>query len=100
MNIGSSLSFLYVVSLGLFFYPEQWGSMCLWNVSKHLPDCVATHHTRQYSSRSLPRELQISHTKKILSCVRGSMTNNNGFWIGLLDLLTPSFTITLNYNQL
>jgi hypothetical protein len=23
MNIGSSLSFLYVVSLGLFFYPEQ-----------------------------------------------------------------------------
>jgi hypothetical protein len=34
------------------------------------------------------------------------MTNNNGFWIGnrfwigWLDLLTPSFTITLTYNQL
>jgi hypothetical protein len=28
------------------------------------------------------------------------MTNNNGFWIGWLDLLTPSSTVTLNYNQL
>jgi hypothetical protein len=36
----------------------------------------------------------------ILSPVRGSMMNNNGFWIGWLDLLTPSCTITLNYNQL
>jgi hypothetical protein len=27
------------------------------------------------------------------------MTNNNGFWIGLLDLLTPSFTISRNHNQ-
>jgi hypothetical protein len=26
--------------------------------------------------------------------------NNNGFWIGWLDLLTPSFTISLNHNQL
>jgi hypothetical protein len=25
---------------------------------------------------------------KILSSFRGSVTNNNGFWIGLLDLLT------------
>jgi hypothetical protein len=30
----------------------------------------------------------------------GCMTSNNGFWIGWLDLLTPSFTITLNYNHL
>jgi hypothetical protein len=36
---------------------------------------------------------------KILSCVYGSMTNNNGFWIGWLDLLTASFTITHNHNQ-
>jgi hypothetical protein len=27
------------------------------------------------------------------------VTNNNGFWIGWFDLLTPSFTITLNHNQ-
>jgi hypothetical protein len=27
--------------------------------------------------------------KTILSCVRGSVTNNNGFWIGWLDLLEP-----------
>jgi hypothetical protein len=37
---------------------------------------------------------------KILSRVRGSVTDHNGFWIGWLDLLTPSFTITLNYNNL
>jgi hypothetical protein len=36
----------------------------------------------------------------ILSRVCGSMTNNNVFWIGWLDLLTPSFTISLNHNQL
>jgi hypothetical protein len=28
------------------------------------------------------------------------VTNNNGFWIGWLDLLTPSFTTSLNQNQL
>jgi hypothetical protein len=27
----------------------------------------------------------------VLSRVRGSVTNNNGFWIGWLDLLTPFF---------
>jgi hypothetical protein len=27
------------------------------------------------------------------------LDNNNGFWIGWLDLLTSSFTITPNYNQ-
>jgi hypothetical protein len=35
----------------------------------------------------------------ILSCVYGCLTNNNGIWIGRLDLLTP-FTISLNHNQL
>jgi hypothetical protein len=28
------------------------------------------------------------------------VTENNGFWVGWLDLLTPSFAVTLNYNQL
>jgi hypothetical protein len=28
------------------------------------------------------------------------MKNNNGFWIGWLDLLTPSIRISLNYNHL
>jgi hypothetical protein len=36
----------------------------------------------------------------MLSRVRGSVTNNNGFWIGWLDLLTSSCTIYINYNQL
>jgi hypothetical protein len=36
----------------------------------------------------------------ILSRVRCSVTNNNAFWIGWLDLLAPSITITLNYSQL
>jgi hypothetical protein len=36
----------------------------------------------------------------ILSHFYGSMTNNNGFWIGSLDLLTSSFTINLNRNKL
>jgi hypothetical protein len=36
----------------------------------------------------------------ILSRIRGSMTNNNGFWIWWLDLLTTSFTVSLNRDQL
>jgi hypothetical protein len=28
------------------------------------------------------------------------VTNNNGFWIAWWDLLTPSFTISLNHSQL
>jgi hypothetical protein len=34
-----------------------------------------------------------------MSRVRRSMTNNNGLWIGWLDLLTPSYTVTLSYNH-
>jgi hypothetical protein len=34
----------------------------------------------------------------VLSCVYGSMTNNNGLWIGCLDLLTPSCTVSLNHS--
>jgi hypothetical protein len=29
-----------------------------------------------------------------------SVTNNNRFWIGWLHLLTPSFTVSVNHNQL
>jgi hypothetical protein len=32
--------------------------------------------------------------------VRGSVTNNKEFWIRRLDSLTPSFTVSLNHNQL
>jgi hypothetical protein len=37
----------------------------------------------------------------ILSLVRDSATNNDGFWIGWLDLLTPSWSqsITITHNQ-
>jgi hypothetical protein len=35
----------------------------------------------------------------ILSSIRGSVTNNNGFWTGWLVLLTPSFTVSRNHNQ-
>jgi hypothetical protein len=36
----------------------------------------------------------------ILSCVYSCMTNNNRFWVGWLDLLTPSCTGSLIHNQL
>jgi hypothetical protein len=35
-----------------------------------------------------------------LSRVRGPVTHNNEFWIGRLDLLTPSFAASLKQNQL
>jgi hypothetical protein len=43
-----------------------------------------------------------THLIKILSRVRGSVTNNIGFWIGWLDLLAlllQSLLITINYNS-
>jgi hypothetical protein len=36
----------------------------------------------------------------ILSRAWGSVTNNNGFWMGWLDLLIYFFTVTFNHNQL
>jgi hypothetical protein len=36
----------------------------------------------------------------VMSRVYCSVTNNNGFWIGSLDLLTPSFLITINYSAI
>jgi hypothetical protein len=35
----------------------------------------------------------------MLSRVYGYVTNNNGFWIGWVVLLTASFTITSNHNH-
>jgi hypothetical protein len=40
----------------------------------------------------MPRFVQ---PNKVLSCVRGPVTDNNGFWIGWFDLLARSFIITL-----
>jgi hypothetical protein len=40
-----------------------------------------------YPAIILKNPVTTSH--KILSPVRGSVTNNNGFWIELLNLLTP-----------
>jgi hypothetical protein len=52
----------------------------------------------------VPCHLGIAHPEvpdRISSRVRDSVTNNNnGFWIGWLDLLTPSCTISLNYIRL
>lgn len=67
------------------------------------------------SQRCTPQVTPVSNTKSagfkmtllylllyahLPSNVYGSVTNGNGFRIGLLDLLTPSFTINLNRNQL
>jgi hypothetical protein len=38
--------------------------------------------------------------RTVLLCVYGSMTYIIGFWIGWLDLLTPSCTVSLNHNPL
>jgi hypothetical protein len=52
---------------------------------------------RLYGSQSRTGPIK---KRKILSRVFGSVTNNKGFWIGWLDLLTPSCIICLNHNQL
>jgi hypothetical protein len=46
----------------------------------------------------LTEVLWITFVANVLSRVWGSVTNNNGFWIGWLDLLTPSFSITTTHN--
>jgi hypothetical protein len=42
----------------------------------------------------------LCNSAKILSRGRDSVTNNYGFWSRWWDLLTPSYTISLNHNQL
>jgi hypothetical protein len=49
------------------------------------------------------KQAENTEASYILSCVRGSVTNNNRFWVGCWDLLTPlvqSLLITMNYNNL
>jgi hypothetical protein len=43
---------------------------------------------------------QPSMLSNIVLCVRSFLTNNDGFRIGRLDLLTPSFAVILNYDHL
>jgi hypothetical protein len=55
-------------------------------------------------SRTLKAPFSIAYISSptdllLLSWVYGSVTNNNGFWIGWFDLLTPSFIVILNHNQ-
>jgi hypothetical protein len=54
----------------------------------------------QFNQGKIKKNNIFLYTSIILSCVRGSVTNNDGFWIGWFDLLTISFTITCNHNQL
>jgi hypothetical protein len=74
---------------------------------RRVSGCALTDHVR---SATIQNALQIYALEKIiqdintsgmiiLSRVYGSVTNNNGFWIGWLNLMTPSCTIPLNHNQ-
>jgi hypothetical protein len=48
-------------------------------------------------SSSSSRRMVWRALKCILSRIYGCVSNNNGFWIGWLDLLTASFTISHNH---
>jgi hypothetical protein len=65
------------------------------NQTRDLPACSTVPQPT-----TLMRAHRLIHKQYILSRVYGSVTNNNGFWIGWLDLLPPSCTISLNHNQL
>jgi hypothetical protein len=56
-------------------------------------------HVCSLQSNNSISSIHLTPDNKI-SRVRVSVTNNNEFWIGWLHLLMPSFTVTLNYNQL
>jgi hypothetical protein len=58
---------------------------------------IATAGSSQFKTKTVIRKER--NTRAILSLVYGSVVNNNGVWIGWLDLLTPSCTITRNYNN-
>jgi hypothetical protein len=76
-------------------------SPLLWNYGVNVIERTLE---KTFSKRKEDWRIQGKHPhsgrKRLLSRVRASLTNNNGFWIGWLDLLTPSFTVTLNYTQL
>jgi beta-glucanase (GH16 family) len=67
--------------------------------------CEQFRRNTTYAVHSLPlwpcfEILPFVFVDKILSRVYSSVTSNNAVWIGWLDLLTPSFTIILNHDQL
>jgi hypothetical protein len=68
-----------------FLWTYQWTLRCLmWRkISWPIEHCYFLDNDQIYVS-----EFRES-TWNILSHVRGSVSNNNGFWIGWLDLLTP-----------
>jgi hypothetical protein len=93
---------------GSFLWPARlllvWWHCCNVKLSTRTPGYVTV---RTQVSKLASREQHIFFSLSLrriliytLSRVRGSMTNNNGFWIGWLDLLTPSFIFTLSYSQL
>jgi hypothetical protein len=49
-------------------------------------------HTGFWWEREHYKDLDVG-VRTILSCVRGSVTNNNGFWTRWLDVLTPSLQL-------
>jgi hypothetical protein len=46
----------------------------------------------------MPHRLRTGTSEIILPRVYGRVTNNNGFWTGCVELLTPSCTLTRNQN--
>jgi hypothetical protein len=60
-----------------------------------------SHHTGNPKSNRVETLHSGSHVTTVI-CVRGSVTNSNGFWIGWLDLLallSQSLLITISYNS-
>jgi hypothetical protein len=53
-------------------------------------------NTRIYCSTT---SCHFSVCTELISRVHSAVNNNNGFWIGRLDLLTTSVTFSLNHNQ-
>jgi hypothetical protein len=74
------------------------GNECNLYLGGALFELACTHYPGT-SCRGCPQFRQ-ENACILLQRVRGSVTNNNGFWFGWLDLLTPSNKIILNYNQL
>jgi hypothetical protein len=56
--------------------------------------------TALFSRKITVKNIRVNIQCCVLLLAYGCATNNNGFCIGWLDLLTPSFTLSLNYNQL
>jgi hypothetical protein len=86
-----------ILWLELFFFSFQMDFWNQWS-APNIPSVLSS-SAWTYETNWEPQIDEVTRCK-ILSRVRGSVTNNKAFWIEWLDLLTSSFTITLNYNQL